>query len=495
LSRGIPVILLSLPLLAMVAIVPAGGTGAMEGSALLLRSLGLGGGAALLALGIGGGLAGVHYTIPAGGRRLLFDLLLLLLFAASPLGALIFLDRWEPVASLGPGMRSLLVLALWLTPLAAGLVIVAMRTIGQDSLRAAAWIGRGGLGDVWTLWLRPLLPYLAGIFYLLALLAMSREGVPSYFGYHTYAEAFMGRVMLEGSGPEVFPYALPFLFAALLGAALLGGLFWRMALRGRGEASLLPLDRLGGRWSRCVAVTGGGTVGIVLLSMLALFAGDAYADAGAVASAEGALLLLRTFAFDGAVAFVTVLLALTLNALYGPRGKILLLSLLLVYFFLPSSVLAWMLIRLSHLWGVPGAGLSYLLLGTEYLLKTLAVAMGILLLFSLGRRRDPFGRLYTGGRFRFFRIVTLPQIRQELWLAFVAVLVLDLNDIQGTILLAPPGFETVVVRVYNLLHYGALGEVALFLLWQIVGVAILAAALWGFEGRGGSLKRRRHDAT
>ena len=79
-----------------------------------------------------------------------------------------------------------------------------------------------------------------------------------------------------------------------------------------------------------------------------------------------------------------------------------------------------------------------------------------------------------------FRHAVLPQVAGPLAGAGYVVFVLSLWDVETTLLVLPPGGETLAVRIFNLLHYGHNSQVnALCLLLLLVALAPLGAfALW-----------------
>ena len=77
------------------------------------------------------------------------------------------------------------------------------------------------------------------------------------------------------------------------------------------------------------------------------------------------------------------------------------------------------------------------------------------------------------------RHVHLPAARPGLIAAFMLCAGLSLAELTATVLTVPPGMETVILRLYNLLHYGDQRGVMMLALVQGLSVALCtAAAMW-----------------
>jgi ABC-type spermidine/putrescine transport system permease subunit II len=77
-------------------------------------------------------------------------------------------------------------------------------------------------------------------------------------------------------------------------------------------------------------------------------------------------------------------------------------------------------------------------------------------------------------------------LRPGLLAAFILCVGLSMAELTITVLTVPAGMETVILRLYNLLHYGDQRGVMMLALAQGLSVAALAAAglgvLWSLAG-------------
>lgn len=99
---------------------------------------------------------------------------------------------------------------------------------------------------------------------------------------------------------------------------------------------------------------------------------------------------------------------------------------------------------------------------------------------SLDQNLIDAARVNGAAGFTLFRHAVLPQMAGPLAGAGYVVFVLSLWDVETTLLVLPPGVETLAVRVFNLLHYGHNAQVnALCLILLLVALAPLGIfALW-----------------
>ena len=77
-------------------------------------------------------------------------------------------------------------------------------------------------------------------------------------------------------------------------------------------------------------------------------------------------------------------------------------------------------------------------------------------------------------------------LRDGLAAAFVIVFILTMGELGVTLLVVPPGVETLPVRIYNLMHYGADAAVAaLSLILVAIQLLVCSLVLVGVRRRPG----------
>jgi iron(III) transport system permease protein len=72
----------------------------------------------------------------------------------------------------------------------------------------------------------------------------------------------------------------------------------------------------------------------------------------------------------------------------------------------------------------------------------------------------------------------IPMRLSSLALAWIVALAVATGDLAASILVIPPGVETLSVRIFGLIHAGVSDQVAALCLLIVLAVAILTAAAW-----------------
>jgi ABC-type Fe3+ transport system permease subunit len=165
------------------------------------------------------------------------------------------------------------------------------------------------------------------------------------------------------------------------------------------------------------------------------------------------------------------------------------LSWMIMLLCLPGSLLGLGMVALSQ-----APGLNWLSVGDISLILTHALRFApyaALLLLGLrllepGWKRDEL-RMTGAGRLAALRFIHVP-LEWPKWLAIsVVLLTLMLSELASAIMVVAPGTETAILRLYNLMHYGAVERVNALALSQAGLVALI------FTISGGLLMRHvRH---
>ena len=93
------------------------------------------------------------------------------------------------------------------------------------------------------------------------------------------------------------------------------------------------------------------------------------------------------------------------------------------------------------------------------------------------REEMEIARVYAVSEADYFRRILLPAYRPAILGAGALVFLLTLGEEGITLVLMPPGYETMAVKVYNYLHYGASELVSgFFLLTVLMTAGIMAGA-------------------
>ncbi len=457
---------------------------------------------AAVALGVPAGLLLGRTDLP--GRRVLGTLLALPLLlppyvtavawmgAAAPSGPVARLLGAEAAAALSSFLFGLpgtvLVLATAFAPLVMLLVAAALRSVPPRLEEAGLLVAR------WpAVLLRVTLPLVApGVLLaaaLVFLLALGEVSVPPTLRYPVFAVESLTRFAAFYDLAAATAAAMPLvaLTAAVLGAEALLVRWTRgttgMESRGAGRALVVPL----GRWRRPAAVAAwslaGMLVGLPLAVLLARAGGAAsYAEAlGRAGDALGRSLLLAALggALLAVVGFLLAVLAWERPGRLGALPD----AVALFLFAVPAAVLG---VGLIVTWNRPWANVVYatpliLLLGWlgHFTAVSLRLSRASLELVPAGLVEA--ARVAGVGWGRRLLWVVAPGAWRGIAAAGLAGAAFCLRDVGMTLLVHPPGWDTLPVRIMTLAANGAPSLIAalsvILVAATLVPVVLLGAVL------------------
>ncbi len=99
----------------------------------------------------------------------------------------------------------------------------------------------------------------------------------------------------------------------------------------------------------------------------------------------------------------------------------------------------------------------------------------------VGEELEEAARLCTASEIKIIRRIVLPLLVPSISVGFLITFILSLGELRATLLVLPAGRETLLLKMYNLMHYGAHEQVAalsLFLMAVIGCLFILSVFLF-----------------
>jgi iron(III) transport system permease protein len=456
---------------------------------LLARSVGLSASCALLAVLVGALVATLLWqwrTGPWGAAR--WGVLALAAVpwyvhalawsrVVSGLGSLAVHAGLPPLAATG-GWLAVWVQTMSLLPLAAGLSIIAFESVPDELVDAGrvAQSDTGALLHVVAPLARPILLAAGAIVFVLSLLDYS---VPALFQVNVYSLAVFADYSARNDPTEAFLVALPLVLVA---AAL--ALVAERGLRRAGQPtprSGLPGSRL--RHSRRFRWLQLGACLVVAAQAGVPFAGlirsVGSVRAMAVTLAASRAELATSLSVAGLAAAVCLPLAVVAATGLARRDALgrLWWALVAVPLAIPASLQG---IGLIAMWDRPMAPGIYGTLAMPVLASLVRfVPFAALAVFAQERRVDPLlvdaSRVFQATPMEGWRRVRLPLLAPGLAAALCVTFVLALGELGATLIVAPPGQQTLTLRIYNYLHYGASDAVAALCL-AVACIAVLAGA-------------------
>ncbi len=347
-----------------------------------------------------------------------------------------------------------LLLTLTLTPLALLTGFAAVRSLPAGCIEGERLAGGGAIQFVSRLagfWKK----YLAAAFILVFLLAQSNYTIPSLLLLNVYSLEVYTQVsafydLTQAFGMALIPVAVVFGLIVYLVHGLGAQPFFRSAR----ERQPLPRSKLcTGLWSGYLALAVAVPLGTILVG-----AGtwDAYADVF-----QSSYTQMRNSMISGAGGTFVVLAAGTYLFVWSryrsQKGELISYSLALFPIVLPGTLVGLGLIYLFNRPGLPGTiygSLAIILLALLARFAFFAVVGARAALSSIPESRLEEGRaagLSPG--FQVWRL-GIPSARWEMALLAALLFAFCISEVETVSMVAPPGLDTLSMRIHSLLHYG-----------------------------------------
>lgn len=387
------------------------------------------------------------------------------------------------------------VLGLSYFPYVTLLTQAGLRTLDRG-MEEAALMHRGPLGTMLRVTLPLVWPQIAAGALFVLVLSLIEFGVPDILRVSVFpVEIFIQFSALYDQRSAVL-LSLPLLAVAALAMALLV-----RTLGGRSYVSLGAGFDAGrrhelGPWTPLAVLLCALPIALAVavpVAALAVSAGPwgTYAKALQGSAGQIGTSLLVATATAGAATLLGLGVAASLHGAVG-RWRTPLELLSQVPFAVPPVVLG---IGLIQLWNRPTTDWLYgsvamLVLGGTAHFVPFAVRAVHANLQQIDPRLLEAGRLAGAGTWRVALRIALPLLRNGLLAGFFIVFVLSFSELGVTLLVTPPGIETIPIKIYNLMHYGAESTVSALCLILAAIQALMAATLWGTARALGSAPER-----
>lgn len=449
---------------------------------LLASSAVVSGTAAAIAIGIGlvGGILLARSDLHA---RTAFAVVVV--FAACVpvyVAVVFFLSCFPAVRLSGSAVACGVLYGLIYSPLAV-LVLGAALRLADTTLEDLARLDAGPL----TVLARVTLPQASWGVAMLGMLVILLVGtditITDTLAVRTFAEEVYTQYLLDRSrrGPALT--ALPLL--VLLGALLVGV---QARYRLVGEHSATGLSRPPrclrlGRWRGVVTAGAAGAALLVFgwpLAELLRHIGSLSGFASAAGPLTRELCNSALLAAAGGAAVVLPAVGLAWGLIRGGRLRFVIAAGVVVLLATPAPVVGIGLIGLLNRPGVAGSIYdSPLSVVIGYVVRFLP--LGVLLLAAAVRRipvtLEAAARLDGCDWLGIQRHIYWPNLGTDLAMVWLVIVILCLGEIGATILVVPPGWDTVAVRAFTLLHFGVYRDLAVLAVLSAGTILVLALPL------------------
>ncbi|MBU4234467.1 MAG: iron ABC transporter permease [Proteobacteria bacterium] len=387
------------------------------------------------------------WTDILGPKGLLNNLLMLHLSLDGPL---------VNIMSLG---GAVLVLTLSYFPYLTLFVLSAILSL-DPSLEEAGWLSLNRRQVFWRITFPFIRPYLAAGLIIVFVFATGNYGVPALLGVHTYPVETFAEFSVFFSTDRAIMAALPLLL-------LVSGLIiWHWQLMRRRDFSVLSPQSFVKITPRIphaslIAFFLGTFIFLAVVLPLAWILWESASWRNYATALQTAWLpIVTTLVLAVSTASLAVLFCYP-AAYFIVRTRTWSAFFLDLVSFLPLAIPGTILgVGLIRVWNHPATGFLYgsaAILLVAYLAQFSSFALRCLVpsMHQISPRLEDSYLIYRRGWLRRQVHIVGPLARNGMSAAWILVFVLCLGELGSTLLIIPPGMETLSLRIYNLLHYGA----------------------------------------
>lgn len=376
-----------------------------------------------------------------------------------------------------------LTLAISYMPITAGLCLVALLSVSPEISDQCMLEGSGKAAFL-KIYIPSICPALCIGGLLVFLLNINDYGIPSVFGVNVYVLELFSCFSAGDSIYSVFFASLPQLLLCVMIMALFSVYIARSDFSFKGAQGKNPFKKE--KFIKIPAI-----LGLLTLAFFAIV--PLYNLIHEAAMAKGAIDIIIRAGNELSYSFLVsalaaifclipaIMFAFTFNK---SKSRILFLSIVALPFIIPSSITG---LSLIDMWNttflrfiyqssiMPAVGMVARFAFIETVVLSIAIS-------RLDRALLDNMRLHYAGLFASLKCI-VALIWKECLSAVLIVFALSMGEFGVTLLVTPPGYQTITIKIYNYMHYGAseiVSTLCLFML--IVGLSVAFAVYFLLNG-------------
>lgn len=365
---------------------------------------------------------------------------------------------------------------MYYLPLPTMILYFALRSLDKEIVNAGT-LFLGPYKVVYKILLPSVTPALISAGLIVFLLSVSDFSIASIFSVNVYALDILAQFSVSGSAAAAFFYTVP--LAVIIVIPAMAGLHFIKNLtltssRGKtpGQTALtIP------KGMKILAGTG---LCLLIISMMApcIMMIASLFDFKSTVMDLGRN--IDAFSNTTLVSCIAMLVSLPLSGMLGlallnKRVSGLLYTILAISLIMPSPLIGIGLIGVFNQTTLYNTVLMPVLAA---LIRFLPISAIICYggLKSLNQDLIAANRLFQKSAFNGFTHLTIPMILPFVLLSALFIFILSTGEIGATLMVSPAGFNTLAIKMYNYLHYGASNTVAVLCL-ALVGLSILVSGV------------------
>jgi len=423
----------------------------------------------------------IFYIIKKNYNRYLFVALLFSLFIIEPVILLSALNNIAIFKQLSPFTQTIIIETLHLFPLNAIVLIYIFNIINLNSVILA--ISLSSLFSTIRYILLPQIKYKLLLLYIFTfILIFTSQDVASILGYRTYAEELLTQITLLNNLKDIIASTIPLAIFILLFFIISKYIFTEdFFYTKRAIKSYILVKCLYCNYIKYTIIS---LLFIYLTFLFITFFGKIDSSNIYNLAMDNIDITKQTFLLSIFVSFLTIIVSLIANYLLIKHRvlRTFLYILIIFYLLIPHSVVAMILIKIFNYINISNIDFFIYLLG--YIFVLFPIANILLIILNINLFKDDFLYFMDTSLFNRVRYIYLPKYKKESIIILAILTLFAINELDISILLIPPGFETTIIKIYNLLHYGDISTVYFLSFIQLVYIMLillLVAKIWRRE--------------
>lgn len=363
-------------------------------------------------------------------------------------------------------------------PITAGLCLVALLSIPPE-LSDLCMVEAAGKRAFFKLYFPFVFPSLIIGGLLVFLLNINDYGIASVFGVNVFALELYSRFSAGNNIYSVFLAGLPLLFLcvalmALFGFYIYSGNFSFSGLKGKN-----PFKK--DKFIKMPAVFGLVILGFFILVPLFNLIYEAIRVKGILSVFLGSA---DEITYSVLISILTALLSFIPALIfsyffYKSKARVWILGLAALPFVIPSPIAG---LSIIEMWNTPLLGFIYqspvmpaiALMARFTFIEAVIISIAI---SKIDKALIENMTLHYPGFFRFFKCMAR-LLWKECVAAILIVFALSIGEFGVSLLVTPPGYQMLTIKIYNYLHYGASEIVAVLCLFILIMMLLLSFALF-----------------
>ena len=420
-----------------------------------------------------GGVLATLFFVLSKRLKAFYILLLFGFFAIEPIIYLSAFQKNMLFGTLSVFWQSVVSVSFSMVALCGLIFIFALSFINQESIKVASMVA--SRRDIFRFIVKPQLVFTVLLaFFMVFILVFTHSELSSILGYRTYAEDFLAQISLMDNINQTAIASVPFYILAMLFLIILGLFAKRYKIKFyiKEQIDFLSFSFI----NQKVVFALFALLLLLFLSVVLLLGVQIDFSQFTMLIRDNKEILFNSLLLAFVVSSVAVIFSVLIYRAMQSVKNIYLAFMVVVLLFLtlltPSALIGFEVIKIVQFFNLHSEFSDYLFFILSSSFKLTPLGVGLVAILYHRDVEDESLKFFAISKIYIFIKITLPTYASR-WLFMVVILcIFALNELSISILLIPIGFEVMIIKIYNLMHYGDYSAVTFLSLMQI-GIIVL----------------------